>query len=317
MDIDTLSETTSSSSEFGSYFKTITTGATLRYDSDEEHWYIPDDDTAAAEPTQLYLVSIAIVCEDYGYWSTVLDSDSDIEKLIANRCTTLETAISGYASYLGVSSGTDDTNLPIVWPDGLYGLLQSTDRCPTNTTGFSFQEGWRKLSNKKKKDKKNKYTDGHHFYGTFSKTKVTMYFCMKNTEEANSQYSASWPAGQYCIFRNRLGECPEDFDEGTVKWENQKKSKGSRENYPYGSYKKKKTKMHYCCRQDGSANEDIYLPTADPFYLVRKGDSCQSVSGMTVADEYMRIRNKEFKTSGILPYIDQDKRVYYCYYYPE
>ncbi len=216
-----------------------------------------------------------------------------------------------------MTAASDLSSLPIVWPNGYYGLLKPTDGCPSDTDGFSFQTGWRKQ--KPFSDKKHKYSDDHHFEGTLKGKKATYNFCMKNVEEANSLYSQTWPAGQYCIFKSSKGDCPADFSEGYIKWRDQSKGNSrSHDNVPAGKYGKSKTTIYYCCREDGSADEEIYLPTDDPFYLIRKGDSCQQVSGMTVTEDSMKLRSqkKGNKNAGTVPYIKGGKpyRLYYCYY---
>ena len=333
VDVSTLSESTTSSTEFGSYFKEISTGSKLVYE--DEQWQIPDDDTNTPEPTQLYLVSIATVCDDNGYWSTISDFDSDtaITSFLENRCNNLVYALSNYATYLDLSEPTDDTTFPVIWPDGYYGLLKPTDGCPTESTaGFDFASGWRKQY-RQKNGGGHKYSSGNHFAGDLGGKSVKYYFCMKNVEEANTAYSYSWPAGHYCIFKSSYGDCPDDtFGEiGYIQWgdrnkagKSKVKSTKSNANVPAGIYKKDKTRIYYCCKQDGSANEEIILPTDEPFYLIRLGDFCQQVYGMTVTEETMKIDSnaKRTKTSStettVIPYIEGRKQytMYYCYYTP-
>jgi len=45
---------------------------------------------------------------------------------------------------------------------------------------------------------------------------------------------------------------------------------------PDGSYNKN-TKVEYCCRNDGSAERPIQLPSSAPFYLYKMDDICQEV----------------------------------------
>jgi len=45
---------------------------------------------------------------------------------------------------------------------------------------------------------------------------------------------------------------------------------------PDGTYNKN-TKVEYCCRNDGSAERPIKLPSSAPFYLYKLGDVCQEV----------------------------------------
>ena len=45
---------------------------------------------------------------------------------------------------------------------------------------------------------------------------------------------------------------------------------------PDGSYNKN-TKIQYCCRNDGSTERPVQLPSSAPFYLYKLGDACQEV----------------------------------------
>jgi len=45
---------------------------------------------------------------------------------------------------------------------------------------------------------------------------------------------------------------------------------------PDGVYNRN-TRIYFCCRNDGSADLPVLLPTAAPFYLLKFGDQCQKV----------------------------------------
>ena len=294
--------------------------------TDGGYWQIKDEDTSTPEPTQLFLISIATVCEDEGYWSTI-DELTDVTTFLNNRCKNLVNAISNYSTYLELSEPSDMNTVPITWPSGYYGLIKPTDGCPTDTAGFSFSTGWRQQY--AHSGGKHSYSKNNHFEGTQNKNKVKYYFCMKNVENANTEYAQSWPAGQYCIYMQENGKCPDEaFSSGYIKWgdkdkkgKSKKKSSKSSRNVPAGSYKKDKTKIYFCCREDGSTQEGMYLPNTEPFYLIRKGDDCQEVNGMTVSTETMEIDSNEDRTNykGNIPYIKgkNSYTMYYCYYEPE
>ena len=125
------------------------------------------------------------------------------------------------------------------------------------------------------------------------------------------------------------GTCPDTaFSSGYIKygdrnsiWKKKIRSKKSSANVPFGKYKSDKTIIYYCCRDDGSTEEPIYLPNTEPFYLMRNGDNCQQVEGMTVTTESMEIdsEKKNSKYRGSVPSLTgrNSYTVYYCYYEPE
>ena len=41
----------------------------------------------------------------------------------------------------------------------------------------------------------------------------------------------------------------------------------------------KNARLHFCCRNDGSWFDQIYLPSSGPFVLFEKGYECQEVKG--------------------------------------
>ena len=262
------------------------------------------------------MISIANVCDDEGYWSTVDELSGGITDFLSNRCDNLKNAIENYATYLDLSAATDLSILPIVWPDGAYGLHKPTDGCPSDTNGFSYSSGWVK---QKPYKNSHKYSDNHHFEGTLTKSTAQYYFCMKNVEQANTIYRQSWPAGSYCLYKSsETTQCPTDFAEGSIKWRDRdNKNERSNNNLPDGEYSRDKTLIKYCCRDDGGTSDEIYLPTGDPFYLIRKGDECQAVSGMTVTTDTMKIRSKKSggETSGNIPSVEGNPyKLFYCYY---
>ena len=46
--------------------------------------------------------------------------------------------------------------------------------------------------------------------------------------------------------------------------------------YPDGVYNVN-TKMYFCCREDGPPSREIFLPNDNPFYLLKRFESCQEV----------------------------------------
>ena len=76
------------------------------------------------------------------------------------------------------------------------------------------------------------------------------------------------------------------FEEGYVYWndENDDNRNFAWDALPEGIYDSD-TLMHYCCREDGFASNPIYLPTEDPFILIKKNHQCQEVGCMSIIME--------------------------------
>ena len=84
--------------------------------------------------------------------------------------------------------------------------------------------------------------------------------------------------------------------------------------------------MYFCCRQDGSYDKPIDLPTIDPFFLFQKNRNyCQKVNGMNVAQEFFKWDGEndlvDFKDyeGGSTPFnqgFDDDHKLFFCYYTP-
>ena len=85
------------------------------------------------------------------------------------------------------------------------------------------------------------------------------------------------------------------------------------------------TTIYFCCRNDGSYQTPIDLPTTDPFYLLQKNkDGCQRVNGMNVVEEWFHWDGEDdlFKPRefffGSTPHNfgrDNDHTLGFCYYY--
>ena len=71
------------------------------------------------------------------------------------------------------------------------------------------------------------------------------------------------------------------MEEGWVYWDDE--DLGNDNSYtgtvPTGDYNSN-TKIYYCCRTDGRAGKEIYLPVDAPFYLFqhKRASECQQVS---------------------------------------
>ena len=90
----------SSSSEFGDKKLTRVVGLSIRKSPNHEGWEIDPDNTNAAEPTKLELMSIAQVCSKYGYWKGIAWYLSPKSWLpLKKRCNNLKKALKTYAEY--------------------------------------------------------------------------------------------------------------------------------------------------------------------------------------------------------------------------
>ena len=102
--------------------------------------------------------------------------------------------------------------------------------------------------------------------------------------------------------------------------------RGSSGTLPSGTYDRN-TQIEFCCKKDGYSHLPIKLPNQDPFYLLRYGDSCQQVEGMTVTEEWVYwagVNTVNWDSQGgVYPYRERSSypeiytRLFYCYYEPE
>ena len=173
------------------------------------------------------------------------------------------------------------------WPSGRWGLLQSESGCPVNIN-LTWLTGSRRQSTESYGNNENDWKPVNHFmplentivehvFFFFHLVTVcmTQNFCMTASTVGNNE----WPRGTYCIFA--FGGCPNRFDYCPVKWDDYSHLYGFNKNahsgsLPTGIYNTDTT-IWYCCRSDGSVNDEIILPTQKPFYLMRYGNQCQKV----------------------------------------
>ncbi|XP_055924933.1 uncharacterized protein LOC129956919 isoform X2 [Argiope bruennichi] len=183
------------------------------------------------------------------------------------------------------------------WPDGQYGLPMPVCGCPTGT-GFEWKKGLRYQDMQYDIIQDSKVL--HWSWGMLLKgglqkfripgspllkTAVEQHFCVK-TE--NSTKHRKWPPGEYCILQ--YGDtCPEGFDSGYITWiDTRRNASESRVNgaLPTGNYTAETTRIFFCCRKDGSAQNMIRLPKDAPFYLLKFQKYCQKVEGMSVTEQF-------------------------------
>ena len=215
--------------------------------------------------------------------------------------------------------------MPVVWPDGKYGLPKSKLGCP-DTAGLNFTSGWRKHDTEDY-NSNNFFSSPLNLAGWFNKNDLQHEFCIKEVHTASHQYHTStWPQGFYCIYKH--GNCPIGFTESELYWHdeeyhNKNEAGGT---LPDGVYNKD-TWIYYCCRNDEPRGSTwpIDLPTGHPFYLIRSGGYCQVVRGMEVSEEWIRWDDEDNdenfidKRKGYITPDDtggnKDHFLHFCYYY--
>ena len=217
----------------------------------------------------------------------------------------------------------DDMKIPLVWPDGTYGLPRPKDgRCPTD---YTWDGGVRLHST----DFGSHWSNPLDLKGYFRSKTIRHEFCIKKTPyppNPATYHISKWPKGSYCIYK--YGDCPSGFEKpGYIFWndrnyDNQNRISGT---VPDGEYNGN-TKIYFCCRRDASYTIPIYLPTERSFFLFRVDGSygCQEVVGMNVRDEWVfwhsAFLNTNPRGGELYPYDEGNNyshKIHFCYYYPK
>lgn len=269
---------------------------------------------------------------NWSYWQPIIDqltaegicSDSVYGTGMNHYAANMKAFLSQYSEYKATgfihTALTDyQIKVPLTWPVGTYGLMQTSQGCPGANSHWS--TGWR-MQDTEDLRAHNTYSPGINTFlkGEFASNNIKTYFCIK-TSQSTSSYDQTWQNGTYCLLKH--GTCPTGFTSGFVYWDdedlNNDNSKGG--TLPDGTYDKN-TKIYYCCRNDASPQIAVFLPTDRPFILLRYGNTCQTVHGMHVRDLFVKwddedLRNKD-KTGGMHPLDDGgsgDHKLHFCYYY--
>lgn len=203
------------------------------------------------------------------------------------------------------------------WPNGRYSLPQATQPgCPTGwSSGYVHQDN---------EDSRNANvwspSDLHVLMRIDLGTDYTTHYCSKTSYGGSGP--SHWPSGRYCIARYG-GSCPSGFSNGKIVWDDEDDNNvNSRQgSIPDGEYDTN-TRIHYCCRSDGSTSVGMRLPTSQPFILYRYGGTCQQVRGMTVKQLHVHFDDEDSNgndnsCSGSHPddsSCDRDHDLYFCYY---
>ncbi|KAL4223846.1 hypothetical protein ACF0H5_017311 [Mactra antiquata] len=273
------------------------------------------------------------------FWQTVIDKyvntgvcPSSIKNGgLQTYADNLHMALGQYPSYKDQQTGYNYTHtqlldrhniqVPVSWPKGTYGLMQTVTGCPSGSIAW---KGGYLVQDTEDSTHSNSFSPNLASYmkGRFLSTSIRTEFCIKTTVQSTniSTYDHDWPAGTYCVLKYKA--CPTGFSEGYIKWDDENTNNGNTHHgyLPDGVYGVDTT-IKYCCRHDSSASTAMYLPTDRTFILVRYGTRCQTVSGMSFKDLYIKwddqsTTNKD-AAGGVHPYEDGgtgDQRLHFCYY---
>ncbi|XP_077866358.1 uncharacterized protein LOC102809047 [Saccoglossus kowalevskii] len=280
---------------------------------------------ALTEPIGLVLITVAEAA-DLTYWrrfcNYVVDGFCELEDLVdmPNRRAFIETALQNYANYKGLESSSNPiVQTPLTWPEGSYGIPDTTSDCPL-APDFVWETGAR-FQDTENSGTGNDWSTPYNLKGPYFQNDMQQNFCMK-TLATSTQYDWSWGEGEYCIYRK--GVCPANFFGGYVSWDDEDDTPQNNNltgTLPDGVYDRN-TLIYFCCREDGSANRPIYLPTDQPFALIKRTASCQQVANMTYSEEWFKWDNEdtfnEDEVFGFGPYNTggvSEHQLHYCVYF--
>ncbi|KAL9961596.1 hypothetical protein ACROYT_G030565 [Oculina patagonica] len=249
----------------------------------------------------------------------VLSQQFQCENLL-QRKENVRQLLSNYPNLKGARNPHDpDVRIPLTWPLGTYGLPMTKSGCPE---GSFWHEGTR-YHDTEDDDSNNYWSNPYDLAGRAAKNNMEQKFCMK-TKDKTSGYNLPWPKGRYCIFKK--GECPEGLNNATVLWTDEMSDieNSFSGQIPDGSFNEPPfTAIEYCCRTDGYATNEIFLPTESPFVLLKSSHLCQKVKGMQVTSEYFRWDNDNM--FGVISQVAGavnaersdagDIKIHYCYYH--
>merc|ERR1711962_207007 len=171
------------------------------------------------------------------------------------------------------------------WPEGMYGLPRTTSESYEGCPGGGWYTGSRRQDGEG--DGISDFSSPNHLFGYHGTADVEQGFCLKGNPEG-----AEWPHGNYCVYKYDGEDCPSGFTTGSITWDDEDYDNVDENHgmlpdgsFPIGDYSD--TTYNYCCRNDGSPDHEITLPTTRPFYLFPHSNACQKVSGMTSSEEWI------------------------------
>ena len=172
----------------------------------------------------------------------------------------------------------------LAWPTGEYGLLQPRSGCPVDLAFYGGDTGYIRFKIEAPESSGFAVNTVHDQLNLAAPivakgsrgASFSLYFCVVSRVFS----SAVWPEGSYCIHQ-RGQDCPDSFSSTT-----QHGLTGIESNkFAYGGTVPNLNPTQLCCKESESPDVPIDLPTENPFYLYRHGNSCQQVKNMDVTPE--------------------------------
>ena len=257
--------------------------------------------------------------------NTLADEDSNLRQVEEKLLNFLKTSTTAQANRLENLNRRVETSLGrgflLLWPRGTYVLPSPNTGCP-NSAGVNWAVGWRKQHTQSVDRNTDEVSEGSHLFPPIRSIDsdqnnfVYQHFCVNSD---STSPGPTWPKGTYCI--GKKGACPRPFANGSITWDEQKSGglstwTGALQD---GQFSAIKTRLEYCCRDDGPANEPVDLPRSQPFYLYRYGGQCQQVAGMIAREEFVRFDTQNNdngdEASGAHPDVTlNDVVLQLCYY---
>lgn len=166
------------------------------------------------------------------------------------------------------------------WPSDSFTLLSTQiTGCPSGFYEGSFTQH-------------HKDTSLSHVSSIFSAdviyqpTSTTYNFCTKKKTHKNAT-SITWPSGRYCMYQMD-GVCPTGFSSGYIQYDDMQNPSNFSGILPDGQFESD-SRFYFCCRDDGSRDNPISLPSGEPFNVFPSSRYCQEVAGMTSDRQFVRI----------------------------
>ena len=206
-------------------------------------------------------------------------------------------------------------SVDITWPSGDFSLVEGVDGCPAGFASGYIEQYTGPLNSATPPGISDKLRM------KINNDAVRTYYCSKTQDIG---LSIPWPPGKYCIAR-RGGECPENFIDGHIFWDNSVAKRMLIQNPIPDKSAVTDTGIDFCCRSDGQASNKIFLPAAVAFGLYRYGGTCQQVNMATVHEYVVKYDtqnppNDDSSCGGNHPDVESctnDPQVHFCSYVPE
>nr|XP_034311325.1 uncharacterized protein LOC105334113 isoform X2 [Crassostrea gigas] len=202
----------------------------------------------------------------------------------------------------------DDRLRGAMWPSDGFSMLKPRNGCPDGFKEGSLVMGVPGAD----------HSEQYHLDTRLTDDELTVRFC---TKEQTTGRDTEWEPGQYCILRTDR-KCPNGFEDGHIVVDNEKNPHVASLPLPDIDVDKN-VRLNFCCRNDGSWFDQIYLPSSQPFVLFERGYECQEVKDMMTSSEWLMIENDlsgEYEIVGSAPDVTvrQDNKYFInvCYYSP-